>query len=386
MKNFKRRVIDSGSSQNPFLAMAEAGISPREIKEFVIGTLMSYFDNLEIVEELAIDVLLPEVINIFKVKADPRMAASLDHVLKLYRQAKLVNPEASLQVCAESENDISNGLTHYWSCMYLEQEKAALSIHEFSFECFRLIGTLIEACIQPFLRDLLRQTRIVHQKTSSLPPTLKLGSLVGELFDTLGCTDLLAPPPWGIRLNQWRNMAQHHRTRIDGNAIIGTYGEHPNEREVILSRDDLMQVLRSIAAIFNVIKLARTIFFIDNIHQLKPLLGKITLREDARLLSLVTGISSQGFSVSNIQLSDTEAILEIVDLQELSEQRVVHAHQLLLPLWGSTQSANLIVHYSNQSGSYVAEFSTTGNACSQLNREEITLDEYLNQVSFTLLS
>jgi len=384
MKNFKHRIIDSGSSQNPFLAMAEAGISPPQIKEFVIGTLMSYFENREIVEDLAIDVLLPEVINIFKVKADLRMAASLDHVLKLYRQAKLVNSEASLQACAESENDISNGLTHYWSCMYLEQEKATLPIHEFSFECFRLIGTLIEACIQPFLRDLLRQTRIVHQKNSSLSSTLKLGSLVGELFDTLGCTDLLAPPPWGIRLNQWRNMAQHHRTRIDGNTIIGTYGEHPNEREVILSRDDLMQALRSIAAIFNVIKLARTIYFIDNIHQLKPLLGKISLREDARLLPLVTGISSQGFSVSNIQLSDTEAILEIVDLQEVSEQRLIHASQLLLPLWGSSQRANLKVQYSNQSGSYLAEFSTTGNACLQLNREEITLDEYLNQVTFIL--
>ena len=224
----------------------------------------------------------------------------------------------------------------------------------------------------------------MRDRDITLPSSITLGRLVGELFDSLGFTELLAPPPWGVRLNQWRNMAQHHRTRVEGNTIIGFFGEPPNEKTLPLSRDDLMEALRSIVAIFNAIKLARTIFCIDNIEQIRPLLPKIPLREDARLLSLVTGISSQGFKVTNILLTDTESILELIDLQDTSKQRVIHASQFLLPLWTNTERANLIIRYSNQLGDYTAEFRTTGKACSQLSNNEITLDEYISIVSFTV--
>ncbi|WP_435628518.1 hypothetical protein [Candidatus Ferrigenium straubiae] len=382
MRNFKAQIIDSGASQNPFLAMAEAGVQPEEIKQFVIDTLLPYFENRDILEEFAIDVLAPEVVNIYKTKQNPTIEAGFHFVLQLYRRAKLSDGNASLNACADAEGDISAGLAHYWSCMYLEQEKAELEIHEFAFECFRLMGTLIEACIQPFLRDLLRQARIVRGKNPTLPTNMSLGNLVGELFDTLGFPELMAPSPWGIRLNQWRNIAQHHRTRVEADRIVGTYGEHPNEQEVSLSRSELMEALRAIAAIFNAIKLARTIYFIDNLRQLKPLLRETNLREDARLLSIVTAISSQGFRVSNIHLSDSEATLELVDLQSPSEQRVIHASQFLLPLWAETERASLKVVYSNQAGDYVVEFETTGEACSLLDSEEATVEQYLQQVSF----
>lgn len=381
MRSFKARIFDSVSSQNPFLEMAESGVSPEDVKQFVITTLTPYFESLEILEEFAIDVLLPEVMNVYKAQLNPTIEEGFGHVLRLYRQAKLADAVASFRACADAESDISAGLAHYWSCMYLEQEKSELEIHEFAFECFRLMGTLIEGCIQPFLRDLVRQTRIVRGKNPTLLPAISLGNLVGELLDTLGFPELMAPSPWGIRLNQWRNIAQHHRTRIEGNNIVVTYGEKPNEQEATLSREDLMKALRIIAAIFNAIKLARTIYFIDNLHQIKPLLPKINIREDARLLSLVTGISSQGFRVSNMQLSETEASLELVDIQESAEQRVIHASQLLLPLWSATKRANLKVTYSNKARDFVMEFKTTGGACSLLNREDISLDQYLEQVS-----
>ena len=386
MRNFKTRIIAPGSSQNPFLAMAEAGVQPEEIKQFVIDTLLPYFENHDTAEELAIDVLAPEVVNIYKIKQNPSVEAGFNFVLQLYRRAKLSDANASLNACANAEADISAGLAHYWSCMYLEQEKTELEIHEFTFECFRLMGTLIEACIQPFLRDLLRQTRIVRGKSPTLPTNMSLGNLVGELFDTLGFPELMAPSPWGIRLNQWRNIAQHHRTRVEADRIIGTYGEYPNEHEVSLSRGELMDALRVIAAVFNAIKLARTIYFIDNLQQLKPLLPSLSLREDARLLSLVTAISSQGFRVTNIQLSESKATLELSDLQSPSERRVIHASQFLLPLWAETERASLKVVYSSQTGDYVAEFETTGEACSLLDRKETTIEQYLQEVSFKRLT
>lgn len=362
--------------------MAEAGVQPEEIKQFVIDELLPYFENRDVVKELAIDVLAPEVVNLYKIRQNPSIEAGFKFVLQLYRNAKYSDANASLNVCADAERDISASLAHYWSCVYLEQNKADLEIHEFAFECFRLMGTLIEACIQPLLRDLLRQTRIIRGKSPTLPTGMSLGNLVGELFDTLGFPELMAPSPWQIRLNQWRNIAQHHRVRVEADRVVGTYGEHPNEQEISLSRNELMEALRAIVAIFNAIKLARTIYFIDNLQQLKPMLPQLTIREDARLLSLVAAVSSQGFHVTNLHLSESEATLELSDLQSPSEQRVVHASQLLLPLWAETERTILKVVYSNQTGDYVVEFETTGEACSLLNREETTIEQYLQQVSF----
>ena len=41
--------------------------------------------------------------------------------------------------------------------------------------------------------------------------TLPLGNVVGELHDVTH-SELYAPAPWGVRLNQRRNMAQHYRS------------------------------------------------------------------------------------------------------------------------------------------------------------------------------
>jgi hypothetical protein len=128
---------------------------------------------------------------------------------------------------------------------------------------------LIEACMQPLLRELLIQVRIRRGKIN---PELgvedrDLGLVVGEPFDTSGYPELFAPPPRGIRLNQWRNMAQHHKTRVENGLIVGIYGKGSNEKEVKFKRDALFNALKRIFSIFSVIKTAASIFIVDNLSE-----------------------------------------------------------------------------------------------------------------------
>src|SRR5215471_19839451 len=109
-------------------------------------------------------------------------------------------------------------------------------------------------------KDLLEEYSIELQVAR-----LKLGNVVNELHDTLSMPDLIVPPPWGIRLNQWRNIAQHHWSCVRGNLIYGYYGEPPNEQEVRFKRSELLDALRKIYAICEAVSTSRSLFVIDNI-------------------------------------------------------------------------------------------------------------------------
>lgn len=384
MRKFREKVLASGSALNPLLAMAEAGISPPEIKAFVIDKLSPYFLNRDILEELAIDVLAVESVNASWVKADPWADSAFTHVLSVYRQAEARDSEATYRACAESEPSVTSSLADYWSALYLEQPKSDLDLPELKYEIFRNIGSMIESGLQPLLRDLLVQVRIARGKGSrfSVVQPLSLGNVVGELYDTAGYQELFAPSPWGIRLNEWRNMAQHHGARVQGENVHGYYGDHRNQREVKLTRQALWQVLLRIVSACRAVKLARTLFFIDNIEKIKPHLSSFDMREEAALFSFVAAVATQGFKVEDLDITGEAVSAVLVDVVCSTTERLVHASQLLLPLWSFTQCNRLEILYKDKTGVPRMSFHTTGEACLRLSSGEIDLEKYLTFVDF----
>jgi hypothetical protein len=383
MTSFNKKVLNPGSHINPFLAMAEAGVAPSEIKDFVISELSPYFENFNVVKDLSVDILSPEVINLYNIRLQGDEYL-LNYVLGVYRNAKSNNENASFQICADNEQAINDGLSHYMSLFLMEVPKSELGLHEYTQDMFKIIGSVIEACLKPFIFDLLLQQRICRNKNFNLIESPKLRVMVQELYDTIEEKELMAPNPWGIRLSQWRNIAQHHNTKIDGNSIICNYGEGQNRNEVTLSRDKLGDLTQKVMSIFRTIKLARTIFFIDNLQKIKPLINDLNMREETRLLSLTTAVSTQGFKLNNLNLTEESATAEIVDTQEPSQLRYIHASQFLVPLWFYTKRKELIIDYVNSCGESTARFSVAGSACEKLTSEEIDIKEYINLVEFNV--
>jgi hypothetical protein len=383
MTNFTKKVLKPGSDINPFLAMAEAGVSPSEIKDFVISELSPYFENIDVVEDLSVDILSPEVINLYNVRlqGDEHL---LNYVLGIYRSAKSKNKDASFQICVESEQTINDGLSHYMSLFLMETHKSELGLHEYTQDMFKIIGSVIEACLKPFLFDLFRQQRICRNKNFNITEPPKLGVMVQELYDTIEKKELMAPNPWGIRLSQWRNIAQHHNTRIDKNSIICTYGEGLNRNEVILSREKLGDLTQKVMSIFRAIKLARTIFFIDNLKEIKPLINDLNIREETRLISFTCAVSTQGFKLNNLNLTDDSATAEIIDTQETSKQRFIHASQFLVLLWLDTKRKELVINYLSSCGQSIGKSSVTGSACESYTTEVIDIQQYVNLIDFNV--
>ena len=74
---------------------------------------------------------------------------------------------------------------------------------------------------------------------------MSFGQIANELLKNPGFTELYQPGPWGIKINQWRNIAQHTNYRSDESSglIECKYGEHPNQKTVSLTADGLVDLV-----------------------------------------------------------------------------------------------------------------------------------------------
>lgn len=108
-----------------------------------------------------------------------------------------------LQTVGYWEEQIVHGKNEFWSGALLETDLANLSLEDFKYEAFRTIGMLIEACLQPLLKALLAQVKLLSGDATPNKGLndRELGKVVDELTAKLPDPELVAPGPWKIRLS-----------------------------------------------------------------------------------------------------------------------------------------------------------------------------------------
>lgn len=387
MKHSYKKVLDSVRQSSPLLTFIEQGMSPADIKEGIIELLSPHFTNQNNLQEMALSVLVPEAISLFRIEDDAWARAMFTNVLGEYRQALALDKNACLDGCASWESKVHHGVSEHWSGFYLEVDKKDLLLEEFRYEAFRNIGMIVEACLQPLLKELLLQVRIRRGKAnpSNGLETLDLGLAVGELHDTSGYPELFAPPPWVISLSQWRNMAQHHKTCVENGLIVGTYGRDSNKREVKLDRDELFDALKRIYSVFLVIKTARAIFLVDNIDEYRPRVKDINMRADINVLHLSASLATQGFEITNISVEGDSVIAIIKDMTDSpARQRMLHTTQFVFPVWLHFPADKITVEFLDRSGELMLTTIAKGSDCKALNEKIIPSDEFANRVELVL--
>jgi len=182
MKGYER-IISAIKEGSPLLKMIELGVKPEEIKEAVIESLEPYFDNKDILEQLAIKLLVPESISLLKIQKDKWLLEMFEKCFLTYRSAKTKDKKSCLKACALWQPYIAHSKSEYWSVLLLEVPKGDLGIDEFLHECLRNIGDIIEEVTKPYLKVLLHQVRIANGIKTALEDidSLDLGAIVNEL-------------------------------------------------------------------------------------------------------------------------------------------------------------------------------------------------------------
>jgi len=327
--------------RDTLLPLLEEGISLDEQKQVIVYLLSPYFVNQDILNEFAVDSLAPEAVNLVRINDNAWTKKMFPKVLAEYQTAVNLNSTSCFAGCASWHNEIRHASSEYVSAMNLNVDLTGLSLEDYKYVVFRNIGALIEANIQPYLRELLLQNRICRRKadpTKNLK-TMKLGVVVNELYQCSKYNEFFAPLPWGIKLHQWRNMAQHHQTRVEDDRIIGTYKQGDKEKEIVLTRKELFDVLKRISSILLVMKSVYSIFIIDHVYDLQPYITNTTnIRDDIKVFHMASAFATQGFDLQDISIEEKTITVILKDITPLPEnenwldykrKRIIHTAQLI---------------------------------------------------------
>lgn len=374
--NKYERILSSIKEQTPLLKMFERGVKPEEVRAAIIELLEPYFDNRDVLERFATEALVTESINLLKLKEERPFFEMFEKCLYTYHCAKVKDSETCFKCCADWQPKIVESVCRCWSVSHLEVDKDGLEIQEFLHECLSNIGDVVEGLMKPYLKVLLQQIRIIRGSKITFREIedLDLGGIVNELIETSGYPDLFIPGPWRIRLNQWRNIAYHHSARVDRDKIICWWGKQPDIREIELSRGEMLEVVHTNYEVYRVLHLAYTLFFVDNVKEIKRLCSslKVEVRSEAEFLSFAAGLSSHGFEIVEFKKSSDEVRLVVKDVSNLEpDERRYHASQFLFPLWHMTRSKKVITEYREKDDTPNLLVSISSTICEKIFNGEL---------------
>lgn len=378
----RERKVLTDINNKIYLEMIEAGYFQEDIKEMVIEEFNQFFVNKEILQRNAIEVLLPELVNIIKLKQYGKYYQEFIMCIDIYKRSMNIDRKECFKAFANWSLDINKAISKYWIIYNLDRVREDLTLEEYVEVTFKSIGKLIEGVIKPYSFNILNNIYIIKGKKEKTNTFEKkdLGTLfeeiiqtnmLGELFkiqlDTMTGTKQ-------IKLNQLRNIIAHENYEIEGD-VINCFIKKKNEviDSFSISIEQLKKCFNDVYYTLESIKLAYTIFFIDNIDELiKYNPDELNIRIEQLITNAFLGIQSQGFKIIDFIENSTESKLILEDiLCSNKKQRMIHSSQFLFRLWEITKAKNNIIEYRDNTGSLKAIFELDSNVCERINNGEL---------------
>lgn len=141
-----------------------------------------------------------------------------------------------------------------------------------------------------------------------------------------------------------------------------------------------------------VLPIIETIFCFDNVTEIqkatKKLGNKFNVREESLLIDFYSPITSQGFKVKNMSVTDELAILKLEEMQEYPDfqRRAIHSSQFLYNLWDYTKSKKLIIEYYIYCDKLFLRSEIVSDEIKVKSNKSNKLSEILKNVQFTYIS
>ena len=394
MKN-KEKITDFERT-NPLSLFYEFGMSPDELKSEIIDCFSNYFQNQERLKKYATTDLVNNWLSYILVERDsPESIKSIDTILEIFNGAKNINQNKTIEAYNSWLPEISQGISRFWSLYNNQIDIKNLCVEDYLEESLRMIGHSIEGISKPFIKLLFHLNRIKRNKQSDFSEikSKDLGVVIDELINTTDLDDLLIISNHSIRLNQWRNIAYHHNSKIIDGKIICWYKKNGINEEFELSRDELFSSLLKILLTFKLIRVSETIFCFDNINEIQELRDSIekeplNIRDEAKLLDFKSSLSLQGFKIKKLKTENNSSVLTLIDMQEYGnfQKRAIHSSQFLYNLWLHTNSNKLIVEYYVFNGDKFLVSEIDSTIFANHTGGDMKLSELLTDVNFSFIS
>lgn len=262
--------------------------------------LCSYFENRQLLRKaLSVGALTYEHAFLQANANRPHLVEFIKRVIAELRASRDANPKSFLTFWAHQVGTSKRAIDNSGQVAILQFGKEDLDIELLVKSYFRDIGDLIEGSLQILMRIRLEAWQIAGRRATSAPPvaSLTLGKLTEELLSRPGETAIYQPPPAGISVSQWRNIANHNSYEVSGDSIVCTFGQPGRQKSLTLSLEELTDSLSACNASYYAHKVAIELFTIDNLESLNSASPTTELTDYSKETSLVYGLVCEGFSI-----------------------------------------------------------------------------------------
>lgn len=392
MKNFQDKLQDFNKTNFSGL-FYEFGFTPNDLRYLIVEEFEDYFQNKNNLKRYAINDLVTIWFSFLTIKRDYNDTIKyITIILEIYNSAKDINKELVFNAYAKWLLDFTQSITRFWSFYNGQKEYDELCDEDYLSEILQLIGQAIEGTAKPYLQFTLYLNRIKRRRQSEIEDikSKDLGSIIDELITTSELNEALIIH--NIRLNQWRNIAYHHNSKIVDGKMFYYLKRNGIVEEYEITREELRDIIRSINNLFKLIRIAETIFFVDNYEEIEAKIrlsdiSQINQRKEAELVNFNYSISSQGFNVTNLEYDENNAKLDLIDLESYSDitKKAIHSSQFLYNLWLLTESKHLMVNYYLFNGTkYFTSEVSSHNFENSTN--DVPFQELMKDVKFTYIN
>ncbi|EMM87467.1 hypothetical protein LEP1GSC039_0955 [Leptospira santarosai str. 2000027870] len=248
MKDYEK-LLSKLNASNPMSLIYEFGMNQEDIKESIIDSFRPYFKNYSNLTKYAVSDLVGTWLSYLTIlKERPNFLKYIKVILKIFNNAKQIDENGTLKIYLEWLSDLNQSVSRYWSLYNTQSNILNLCVEDYLEEAMRVIGQTIEGLSKPYLKLLLYLNRIVQQKKVDFSElqSKDLGIVIDELINSSDLGDLFVISPMKIRLNQWRNIAYHHNSRILGGKILLTIKKKEISEEFEITKKELYDVLKEI--------------------------------------------------------------------------------------------------------------------------------------------
>jgi len=376
MDNIKK-ILEAIKKDRILLNSTAEGNNPQKIKNIIIDSFTPYFENIDNLKKYAIDLMAAETINLANISDNPDFMNIVEDNLSLYRKSKATNMKDCFQSFAFWHSDVLEANNDFWSIVAFDTDINNKDIRDVHYYSMRNIGEIIEYLIKPFLKVILHQIFVANndKRKDEYINSLSIGNIIDIISRSNMLDNALCPKPWNLGLNQWRNIAFHGSFRVEGDVLKCRYGKN-KQRTIILKKEETLDILYKTNKIYAALKLAYTIFFVDNIDNIKCYIdvSKIKNRIEGDLISFASALATQGFQIMDFEYDNEMAKLSIKDsLNIKNNDRCLHSTQFLYPVWIMTKSKNVKVIYIDYENMPILESAVEAKLCERVFNGELEI-------------
>lgn len=244
----RKTYFDAANKFEPYSALYSAGATPDQVKEAIVTLLEPYIRDKSKLRELAVSFFATEAVCVGQLSSRKNWKELLDCCFNIRESAIRVNERMAFEVIGFFELAITAAQANYALMVIFEVPKDELALDEFAFELFRTIGSVIESNLQPYIKELYCLLTVASSKVPDIKSVVAadFGQICEKLEKALKNNLLLTPEPWSLRVNQWRNIAQHHSYIVRDDSVVAMYGKAQPPKQIILSRAELLDLAREL--------------------------------------------------------------------------------------------------------------------------------------------